>query len=42
LYRSYMESAPHRTANDKRFHFVLYASGEYSRLLESQWEGETG
>ncbi|HTS31112.1 MAG TPA: hypothetical protein VMH81_34810 [Bryobacteraceae bacterium] len=38
LYRSYMESQTHRRIASKNFHFDLYASGEYARLLESEWE----
>jgi hypothetical protein len=37
LYRCYMDSQPHRTAESPNFQFNLYASGEYSRLLESEW-----
>jgi hypothetical protein len=32
-----MESEPCRAVDAKRFHFQLYASGEYSRMLESEW-----
>jgi hypothetical protein len=38
LYRCYMESQPHRQIGSKNFRFELYASGEYSRILESEWE----
>ena len=38
LYRTYMESQPHRIIDSKNFHFPLYASGEYTRLLETEWE----
>ena len=38
LFRCYLESEPHRTIASGNFHFELYASGEYSRLLESEWE----
>jgi hypothetical protein len=38
LYRCYLESEPHRSVNPAEFPFELYASGEYSRMLESQWE----
>ncbi len=38
LYRCYLESEPHRSINPAEFPFELYASGEYSRMLESQWE----
>jgi hypothetical protein len=37
LYRCYMESQSHRVIQPANFHFELYASGEYSRLLETQW-----
>jgi hypothetical protein len=38
LFRCYMESEPHRAIDPAQFPFELYASGEYSRLLESEWE----
>ncbi|HEV3332570.1 MAG TPA: hypothetical protein VG096_16385 [Bryobacteraceae bacterium] len=38
LFRSYMESQTHRTITHQNFHFDLYASGEYTRMLENQWE----
>jgi len=38
LYRCYIESQPHRQITSKNFRFELYASGEYSRMLESVWE----
>ena len=38
LYRTYLESAPHRVIGNRNFKFDLYASGEYSRLLETEWE----
>jgi hypothetical protein len=41
LYRCYMESQPYRTVTSANFHFALYASGEYSRLLESEWAGDS-
>jgi len=37
LYRCYMDSQPYRVIGPPNFHFDLYASGEYSRMLESQW-----
>ena len=40
LYRCYMDSQPHRTLASANFRFALYASGEYSRLLESEWAAE--
>jgi hypothetical protein len=41
LYRCYMELEPYRAVDASRFQFALYASGEYSRMLESQWEEKT-
>jgi hypothetical protein len=38
MYRCFMELEPYRELDANRFSFVLYASGEYSRLLESEWE----
>jgi len=38
LYRCYIDSQPHRQITSRNFHFELYASGEYSRMLESEWE----
>ena len=38
LYQGFMEMEPHRVAAAKNFRFELYASGEYSKLLESQWD----
>jgi hypothetical protein len=40
LYRCYMDSQPHRTVASANFRFALYASGEYSRMLESEWAAE--
>ena len=37
LYRSYIGIEPHCLITARNFHFDLYASGEYSRLLESEW-----
>jgi len=37
IYRCYVESEPHRAIVPIEFPFELYASGEYSRLLESEW-----
>jgi hypothetical protein len=42
LYRCFMEAEPYRTVDAGKFQFMLYASGEYSRMLESEWEGESG
>jgi len=41
LFRSFMESQPYGTITARNFHFELYASGEYSRLLENEWSGES-
>lgn len=38
LYQYYMDSEPHRLLASRNFQFELYASGEYSRMLESEWE----
>jgi hypothetical protein len=40
LYRAFLGSAPHAELTPGSFRFELYASGEYSRLLESEWSGE--
>ena len=37
LFRCYMEAQPHRSLQNTNFHFELYASGEYSKMLENQW-----
>jgi hypothetical protein len=37
LYRCYMDSQPHRMLSASNFRFELYASGEYSRMLETEW-----
>jgi hypothetical protein len=37
LFKRYMESCPHRRISCPEFSFELYASGEYSRLLASEW-----
>ena len=42
LFRCYMESDPHATISCTNFPFALYASGEYSRLLESEWGNSEG
>jgi hypothetical protein len=41
VFRCYMESQPHLAISAASFRFELYASGEYSRMLESQW-GDCG
>lgn len=38
LFRCYMESQPHPTIDHHNFPFDLYASGEYTRMLETQWK----
>jgi hypothetical protein len=40
LFRCYLESEPHPEISSARFRFALFASGEYSRKLESEWEAE--
>jgi hypothetical protein len=37
LFHCYMDSQPHRRIDARNFRFQLYASGEYSRLLETEW-----
>jgi len=41
LYRGFMEAETHSAISSTNFHFQLYASGEYSRLLEAKWEQQT-
>ena len=38
LFRSYMDSQPHRPINNQNFRFDLYASAEYTRMLEREWQ----
>jgi hypothetical protein len=40
LFRSYLGSQAHKPLNSTKFRFELYASGEYSRILESKWAAE--
>lgn len=40
LYQCYLDLQPHQTISHRNFRFQLYASGEYSRLLESGWSKE--
>jgi hypothetical protein len=40
LHRSYLSSQPHRALTSANFRFELYASGEYSRLLEAKWTAD--
>ncbi len=37
LYRCYLDSQAHEPLLAANFRFDLYASGEYSRMLESEW-----
>ena len=37
VFRCYMESDPYCSISSLNFRFDLYASGEYSRMLESEW-----
>lgn len=37
LFRCFLESEPYCSLTAVNFHFDLYASGEYSRKLESEW-----
>lgn len=37
LFRCYMESQPHLSLATENFQFELYASGEYSKMLETEW-----
>lgn len=41
LYQAFMESEAHRMATFKNFTFDLYASGEYSKMLENEWGEES-
>jgi hypothetical protein len=38
LFRCFMDSQAHSPIASENFHFDLYASGEYSRMLETEWE----
>ena len=40
LFRCYMDSQPHRPIQSANFSFDLYASGEYSRMLETEWSAD--
>jgi len=40
LFRCFMDSHPHCDICATSFRFELYASGEYSRMLENEWGGE--
>ena len=37
MFQCYLESQPHRSIASRNFVFDLYASSEYSRMLESEW-----
>jgi hypothetical protein len=37
LFRCYMDSETHAQITPQNFHFDLYASGEYARILEEGW-----
>ena len=39
LYQAFMETEPHRAAAPRNFRFELYASGEYTKMLETEWGG---
>jgi len=41
LYQGFMEAETHSAISATNFPFQLYASGEYSRLLEAKWEQQT-
>src|ERR1017187_3056737 len=38
LYQCFMEMEVYPAVDPRRFRFALYASGEYSKMLEAQWE----
>jgi hypothetical protein len=40
LFHCFMQLEPHLTVAPRNFRFDLFASGEYSRLLESEWEAD--
>ena len=43
LFACWQQLAPCREITSANFHFELYASGEYSKMLENEWERpETG
>ncbi|MGA3236859.1 MAG: hypothetical protein ABSG03_11180 [Bryobacteraceae bacterium] len=39
LYQSFIDAEPHRAIDGKSFQFELYASGEYTKMLETEWSG---
>ena len=40
LYHCFMDLQPYKAIGCANFQFQLYASGEYSRMLESEWNAE--
>ena len=40
VFQCFMQTDPYAVIDPADFRFDLYASGEYSRLLESEWESE--
>jgi len=40
MYQAFMDSEPHRQISGKGFQFDLYASGEYTKMLETEWSAE--
>jgi hypothetical protein len=42
LYQCYMDSQPYTAIGHYNFRFQLFASGEYSRMLESEWSAGEG
>jgi len=40
LYQSFLDAEPHRVIDGKYFRFDLYASGEYTKMLETEWSAE--
>jgi hypothetical protein len=40
LHRTYLAAQPHGVLTSANFRFEMYASGEYSRILESKWAAE--
>jgi hypothetical protein len=40
LYQAFIESEPHRVIGGKNFPFDLYASGEYTKMLETEWSAD--
>jgi hypothetical protein len=40
MYQAFMDSDPHHSITGKNFPFDLYASGEYTKMLEAEWSHE--